>query len=425
MIDYKISTLENGIRVVTAPNPSTEAVTVFILVGVGGRFEGDRQKGISHFLEHLFFKGSKNRPSTFEISKELDSIGANFNAFTGEEYTGFYVQSEAGDFEKSFDVISDMFLNPLFDSKEIEREKGVILQEANMYHDMPQAYVQILNQKQIFGDHALGFDLVGDQEHIKQIGRDDIVRYQEANYTGENTIIVVCGNPKDRNWEEAVWSRFTSFTGGKMPKADPFCQENVAKKLVEEVRQVDQTHLALSYLGLGKKDSRRYAMSVLNTLLGGGMSSRLFMQIRERRGLAYYVRSSHNAFSDTGIYSILAGVKPDGLKESVEIIFQEIEDLKKNGPNAEELERAKGNLRGSLAISLEDSLEIASFIADDLLSLGEIRKVEDIIDKIDRVTTDDIKNLAQSIFTQDRMGLSIIGPRSYKEDLTDILINSQ
>lgn len=421
MIDFEIKTLDNGIRLVTAPNTSTEAVTVFILVGVGGRFEGDKQKGISHFLEHLFFKGSKNRPSTFEISKELDSIGANFNAFTGEECTGFYVQSESGDFEKAFDVISDMFLNPLFDATEIEREKGVILQEANMYRDMPQAFVQILNQKQIFGDHPLGFDLVGDQDHIKRISRDDIVGYQGSNYIGENTVMVVCGNPKDQKWDEAVRSKFEASSRGKAPAFEPFEGESVKNKLVEEIRKVDQTHLALSYIGLGKSDKRRYEMSVLNTLLGGGMSSRLFMEIRERKGLAYYVKSNHNAFLDTGIYSILAGVKPEALRQSVEIILGEVEDLKQNGPNEEELSRAKGNLRGSLAISLEDSLEIASFIADDLLSLGQVRKIEDIIDKIDTVSSSDIRNLAREVFTKDRMGLSIIGPKSYNNDLKELI----
>lgn len=421
MINYHVGTLPNGLRVVSAPNSQTEAVTILILVGIGGRFEGDKQKGISHFLEHLFFKGSKSRPSTFEISKELDSIGANYNAFTGEEYTGFYVQSSAGDFDRAFDVISDMFINPLFDKDEIEREKGVILQESNMYHDMPQMYVQIMNQKQMFGAHPLGFDLVGDSEHIKATTREDIVAYHDQNYSPENTIIVISGNLENLNLKQKISEKF----GKKMPNSptetQPYRLRPVASALVEEQRQVDQTHLALSFISLSKSDEQKYTLTLLSSLLGGAMSSRLFMEIREKRGLAYYVRSSNTSYADTGIFSILSGVKPESLSEVVQIILKETDDLKKNGPSEEELERAKGNIRGSLAISLEDSLEIASFAAEDMLYFGKIRSISEIIDRINAVTREDIAKLCREIFTKERMGLSIIGPKSYNNDLKEII----
>lgn len=423
MINHETEIFSNGVRFVRIPNNNTEAVTIFILEGTGGRYENEDQKGISHFLEHLFFKGSANRPSTFAISKELDAIGANYNAFTGEEYTGFYVQSGADDFEKSFDVISDMFLNPLFDKDEIEREKGVILQEANMYHDMPQAYVQILNQKQIFGDHPLGYDLVGDQQQIKKIGQKEIIDYRDKNYSASNTIIIVCGNQKDNNWDRTVRERFEKIPAGSSPKPKPFDDEVVTSRIVEEIRQVDQAHFVLSYLGISKNDHRRYVASVLSNLLGGGMSSRLFMKVRERKGLAYYVKSSVNTFSDTGAFTIFAGVKPESLPEAIKIVLSEIEDLIENGPDEEELERAKGNLRGSLAISLEDSLEIASFASEDLLYLNKIRDLEEIITGIDKVTRDDVKSLAREIFTKNRMALSIIGPKSYNDDLKEIINN--
>ncbi|MCX6810102.1 MAG: pitrilysin family protein [Candidatus Berkelbacteria bacterium] len=414
MINFNLKTLPNGLRLVTAPNQNTEAVTIFIQVGVGGRFENNQQKGISHFLEHLFFKGSKNRPTTFEIVKELDSIGANYNAFTGEEATGFFVQSEARDFEKSFAVISDMYLNPLFDEKELEREKGVILQESNMYRDMPQAFVQILNQRQMFGDHPLGYDLVGDQEHIKKIQRPDIVSYREKYYLPENTIITICGNSKGANWQETVEKHFSEINGLKQTKPLGFRDNKVKDKLVQEIRKVDQTHLVLSYLGISKTDKRRYALGVLNTILGGGMSSRLFMEIREKRALAYYVKSSTADFLDTGLFSIYAGVKPEALQETIKIIFDQIEDIKKNGPNEEELERAKGNLRGSLAISLEDSLEIAGFLADELFYQNKVRSVGEIVEAVGKVSGEEVCNLANEIFAKDRMGLAVIGPRKYE-----------
>ena len=414
MINYKVHTLKNRLRFIEAPNQNTEAVTIFIQVGVGGRFENNQQKGISHFLEHLFFKGSKNRPTTFEIVKELDSIGANYNAFTGEECTGFFVQSEARDFEKSFAVISDMYLNPLFDEKELEREKGVILQESNMYRDMPQAFVQILNQRQMFGDHPLGYDLVGDQEHIKKIQRSDIVSYREKYYLPENTIVAITGNSKNANWQKTIEKHFSEINGTKATKPLEFSDQKVKEKLVGEVRKVDQTHFVLSYLSIKKTDPKRYALGVLNTLLGGGMSSRLFMEIREKRALAYYVKSSTADFLDTGLFSIYAGVKPEALQETIKIIFDQIEDIKKNGPNKEELERAKGNLRGSLAISLEDSLEIAGFLADELYYQDKIRSVSEIVEAVDKVSAQEIRDLANDVFVKDKMGLAVIGPRKYE-----------
>lgn len=423
MIKHEIKTLQNGLRTIFSENKNTEAVTILILVGAGGRFENDTQKGISHFLEHLFFKGSKKRPSTFEIAKELDAIGANYNAFTGEEYTGFYVQTDANDFLKSLDIISDMFLNPLFDKEEIEREKGVILQEANMYHDMPQAYVQIMNQKQMFGEHPLGFDLVGDQEHIKQITRDDIVSYRDELYSPASTIVVVSGNPKGADWEGLIEEKFGQIAVNDPVKPAPFDQgqAKIEQNIVEQTRNVDQTHLVLSFLSIERTSPKRYAMSLLNALLGGSMSSRLFMEIRERRALAYYVRSAQSAFADTGLLSISAGVEPEKLPEVIKIIKEQIDDLVQNGPSQEELDRAKGNLRGSLAISLEDSFEIGSFIAEEMLYQNKIRSIDEIMKSIDRVTAEEVKELAKEIFQKNRMGLSIIGPKSYNDSLKELI----
>ncbi|OQA51994.1 MAG: Protease 3 precursor [candidate division WS2 bacterium ADurb.Bin280] len=413
MINHNIKQFDNGLRLIEAPNDQTQAVTVFILVGIGGRFEADGQKGISHFLEHLFFKGSKNRPSAFEISRELDAIGANYNAFTGEEYTGFYVQSSRDDALKGFDVISDMFLNPLFEEAEIEREKGVIIQEANMYRDMPQMHVQTLNQKQMFGDHPLGFDLVGDENFIKNATRNDIVEYHR-NYLPSNTIVAICGNMKGLGIEEKINDLFGPIQDSKIEKALPYSFSPVAEEIVEEIREVDQAHLALSYLSISKNDQRKYALSILNSILGGSMSSRLFREIREKRGLAYYVKSTNSSYADIGVFSIYAGVKPEKLKEAVEIAKGQIEEICQKGPDENELERAKGNLRGSLAISLEDSLEIANFVAEDMLYFGKIRSTEEIIERINAVTKEEVIDLAKEIFSKGRVGLSIIGPKSYK-----------
>jgi len=396
------------LRLVSAPLNSTEAVTILISVGTGGRFESSDQSGISHFLEHLFFKGSKNYPDAFKISSELESIGANFNAFTGEETTAFYVQSSASDFPKAFDVISDMFLNPIFDHEELERERGVILQEANMYRDMPQTHVQNLNQEQLYPDQPLGMNLVGNTKTIKNISVEQIKKYREMQYSGKNTIVVICGK-NAQDYESLVEKKFSSIKKGSKNTFVPYNDRIKPKEFVREKRKVDQTHFVLSYPAPAKDDPKKYALAVLNTLLGSGMSSRLFMQIREKRGLAYYVRSGAAQFFDTGAFSIFAGVKKDKLDETLDIISREIEDIKTNGPSADELERAKGNLRGQLALSLEESFEIASYIADSLYYCDEVRDLNKTIEKLNKVTISDVQALTKEIFDPDKKALTVIG----------------
>lgn len=414
MIKFSQKTFPNGLRLITAPLTTSEAVTILILVGVGGRFEKKDQLGISHFLEHLFFKGTKKRPSAYKLAKELDGLGAHYNAFTGEECTGFYIQSDAHDFDKSFDLISDLFLNPIFPEAEIEKEKGVILEEANMRRDVPQLHVQILAQKQMFPHSPLGEDLIGTPETVKKITRADIINYFKNGYCPAQTIIVIAGNPKKYNWEKEVEKVFTSG-GGRKLEFEKVSQEQVEKEVIYEERKVDQTHLVLSALTFPKTDSRRYALSILSTILGGGMSSRLFSEIREKRALAYYVKSDLDAYFDTGLIAFSAGVKSDRLQDVIKIITEQIEDLKKNGPKADELRRAKQNIRGHLALALEDSFEIASYLAEQIYYENKVRQPEEIIKNLERVSAAEVRKVAQDVFQKNRMGITVIGPK--KQDL--------
>jgi len=416
MIKYQLKTLPNGIRLVTAPFTTSEAVTILILVGVGGRFEKKEQRGISHFLEHLFFKGTKKRPSPYELAKELDGLGAYYNAFTTEEYTGFYIQSDARDFDKSFDLISDLFLNPIFPEEEVEKEKGVILEEANMRRDVPQLYVQMLAQKQMFPNSLLGEDLIGTPETIKKITRADIIEYFKNSYCPDQTIIAIAGNPKKYNWEKEVERVFNSSGSGKL-KFEKISQKQVKKEIVYEGREVDQIHLILSALAFPKTDPRRYALHILSTILGGGMSSRLFSEIREKRALAYYVKSGIDAYFDTGLIVFSAGVKSDKFQDAVKIIMEQIEDLKKNGPKADELQRAKQNIRGHLALALEDSFEIASYFAEQIYYENRIYQTEETIKNLEKVSAAQVKKVAQDIFQKNRMGLAAVGPKKYSKKL--------
>lgn len=413
MLNYNLKTLPNGLKLASAPVDSTEAVTILILVGTGGRFETVEQSGISHFLEHLFFKGSKKYPSAFEITSELESIGADYNAFTGEEETGFYVQSNASDFPKAFDVISDMFLEPIFDPSELEKERGVILQEANMYRDTPQAHVQNLNQQQLFFGQPLGMDLIGSTKNIKTISVDEIKNYRKSQYSAKNTIVVICGKSADK-YEKIVEQKFCAVKSGQKNAFKPFDNTVKPKVFLKEDRKVDQTHFVLSYLSCAKDSPKKYPLAILNVILGSGMSSRLSIEIREKRGLAYYIYSSVSQYFDTGSFTISGGIKPDKLDETLDIINREIEDIKENGPSAIELERAKGNLRGQLTLSLEQSFKIASYIAENLYYYGEVRDLQETIEKLNLVTIGDVQSLANEIFDPNKKALSVIGHNNAK-----------
>jgi len=419
MINFTQKTLANGIRYVEAPLQNTEAVTILVLVGTGGRYEKADQLGISHFLEHLFFKGTKKRPSALKIATELDALGANYNAFTSEESTGFYIQSAARDFEKAYDLITDLFLNPIFPAHDFEREKSVIIEEANMRRDIPQLHVQVLSQKQVFGPHPLGEDLIGTPESVGKISRVDINNYYKTHYRPANTILAICGK-KTADWEKLVNKTFAQ-ENAPAPTSPAFTQNQIKQKVVFEKRQVDQTHFVLSALTFPKTDKRRWALTLLSFILGGGMSSRLFSEIREKRALGYYVKSDLNSFADTGALAVSAGVKKDRLNEAVEIVSQEIGDLAQNGPQAEELARAKSAARGNLAISLESSFEIAEYVCESLLYENQIRQSEEVIAQLNKVTASAIKVLAQEIFTSAKMGLAVIAPQVDVVGLTKII----
>ena len=420
MIDFKIKTLSNGLRIVTAPIKTSEAVTVFILTGVGGRFETQENSGISHFLEHLFFKGTKKRPSAHALAQELDGLGANYNAFTGEECTGFYIQSSANDFDKSLELLTDLFLNPLFPEEEFEKEKGVILEEANMRRDVPQVHVQVLSQAQMFPDSPLGRDLVGTPESVKKISRKDVVDYFKSGYNPSSTIVVVTGNEKSFNWDREIESIFAPMSENSKLKYPAFPDTKISEKIAQEVRKVDQTHLIFSARTFNKTDERRFALSILSTILGGGMSSRLFSEIREKRGWAYYVNSDYQGFFDTGLFSISAGVKSDKVKESIELILDQIKKIQDLGPQEDELSRAKNNLRGHLSLALEDSFAIAGFLAEGVYYQDKFLQSEEIIKKINQVSAEDVKKIAKEIFQSGKMGLALIGPKDYKKELENL-----
>jgi predicted Zn-dependent peptidase len=414
MINFQIKTLKNGIRLITAPLESTEATTIQILVGSGGRFDPLAKSGISHFLEHMFFKGSKKYPSFAEVTKAFDGIGAGYNASTSYEAIRFHVQACSKDFRKGYEVLQDIFTNPVFNEDYIELERGVILEEIKMYKDMPQAWVGILNQAQTFPDHPLGADLGGDEETVSKITKEDLISNWKEHYSPETMIIALSGNLKDQSIIKQVEEDFETIPHIPIKKFEEFDQNKFKPSLKQEVRTIDQANFVISYPSIGKRDERRYAQTIMDIILGASPSSRLYSEIREKRGLAYDVGSGANSYFDTGAYYIYGGVKQDKMEEVYKLILDEIDKIKTKGVTEEELNLAKGNFRGTITRSLEGSYQIANYLTGSLYWQGEIIDLEDLIKRHEKVTNQEIIDLARETFQEGKEIVSIVAPKEYK-----------
>ena len=408
MFNFEKKTLNNGLRVVLAPMENTEAVTFLVLVGVGSRNEIKKTNGISHFLEHLFFKGTKSRPRPGDIHKELDRIGAINNAFTSKESTGFWVKSSKNDFDTSLDVVSDILLEPLFKKEEIEKERNVILQEINMYEDDPRRKVLEVLENVLFGDQPIGWDILGTKETIKKIKRRDIIRYESNNYLSKNMVVAVAGNiDKEIVFKkiEKVFRKIKTGKPGIAPKtkiSQKYPRLNFLKK------EVDQTHLALAVRGYDMFDEKRYALNLLSVILGGNFSSRLLTEIREKLGLAYYVSSWGDQYTDCGYLGITAGIPHEKLEKVVSRIASIIKSIKLKGIPQKELDFAKSFIRGQMSLRFEASDEIALFVAGQELFYKKVMQPEEILKKIEKVNPNDILKISKDIFRPDKFNMAVI-----------------
>jgi predicted Zn-dependent peptidase len=409
MFNVEKKVLDNGLRVVLVPMENSEAVTIQILVNVGSNNETKEINGISHFLEHLFFKGTKNRPNPGDIHKELDRIGASHNAFTTKELTGFWVKSSVKDFDISFDIISDLFLNPLFNEEEIEKERGVILQEINMYEDMPQQKVLRSLIGVMYGDQSMGWETLGTKKSVGKIHKKDILKYRNSNYTLSDSMIIVSGGIDKYSAFEKIKSAFSETKKENGDNKFKFSDYQLEPKVKIFNKKIDQSHFILGIKAFDMFDEKRYIISVLSTILGEKSSSRLFMEIREKLGLAYYVGSMTWLLSKTGIFFIRAGVSHDNLEKTVNKIMEIVGDLKSNGVTEKELKDAKSFLRGQTALSLETSDQVADFFGEQELFYGKIMQPEEILEKIEKVTQDDILKIAQEIFKPEKISMAVIG----------------
>ena len=383
-----------------------DTVTSLILIGVGSRYENKKNNGIAHLIEHLAFKGTKERPDLFTVARELDSIGAEYNAFTGEEYTGYYVKSRSTNFEKGLEIISDIVQNPLYRKENIVEEQKVIIEEIRMYHDSPTRYANQLIQNIMFSGSPLGYDIAGTEKSVMGIERDDVLGFRNSSYQAKNMVVVVAGKVGSRV-EEEVGRLFGLGLGTGSNKLKPFRTKKESQKVIIDQRQTKQSHLRLGVHGVKIEDKDRYAVDLLHLILGGSMSSRLFEEIREKRSLAYYVSTMADSYQDTGYFIVQAGLNTVRLEEAIKVIKAELMKSTKEIKD-EELNRAKEMQKGQMAMEKEDSQELAWFFGFQELLESKTKTYEEVIKKIDSVEKSDIKRAAGRIFNQD-FYLALVG----------------
>jgi len=411
---YKKIILNNGLRIITVPIENANSITVLILIGTGSKYETKDVNGISHFLEHMFFKGTKKRPSTLKISEILDSVGGEYNAFTSKEVTGFWAKVDKKHFDVALDWISDIFLNSKFDEKEMEREKGVIIEEVNMYLDTPIAYIGELWEKLLYGDQPAGWRVIGEKENILDFNRKKVLDYYQSHYSPFNTIVCVAGAIPDKI-EEKIKNYFKNIKKNREPQKIKVKEIQSEPQILLHNKKTDQTHFCLGVRAYDLFDKRKYALALLSVILGGNMSSRLFIKVRERNGLAYSIHTSADNATDAGYLVTQAGIDHKNLEKAIKLILQEYKNLKNKKIVEKELQKAKDYVKGITSLSLDSSDFQASFYSLQELLEKDILTPEEKFKKIDEVSADDIKKIAEDIFLPEKLNLAVIGPFEQKE----------
>ena len=414
-------TFKNGLRVVTIPMKDNPTVTVLVLVGTGSDYEEKKINGISHFLEHMCFKGTDRRPSPQAISQELDSLGAQYNAFTDHEVTGYYAKSDSKNFKKIFDILSDIYLNSTFPEAEIEKEKGVIVEEINMYEDMPNRHVQDLFGEVLYSDQPAGQNIAGTRERVRKMTRNDFIKYKKSHYVAESTVIVVAGSVNKEDVYKEVTKHFGDIHTGKKVGKKKTKDSQTKPNIVIKYKNTDQTHFVLGVRSFSIFDKRNAVLSVLSGVLGAGMSSRLFIKLREEMGVAYYVRSFNDPSIDHGSFQISAGVNNTRTPEVLKAILKECSRLSKEEVAEKELLKVKSMLIGNMKLSLEVTDDIASFYGSQELMKKELKTLDEKIKAINSVTSKDILKMAKIIFKTKKLNLAIIGPFKDKTTFSRIL----
>lgn len=412
-------TLSNSVRAIIAPLKDTKTITVLVLFGVGSRYEQEKINGISHFIEHMMFKGTKMRPNSLAISKELDGVGAEYNAYTTKEVTGYWIKANAEKLELALDMVSDMLYNSKFDAAEIEREKKVICEELHMYKDNPIMYVDTLLEKIMFESSPLGWDIGGEDPIILSLTREDMVHFRDSHYHGQNLVVGVAGNVTEERGL-ALIKRYFGASWEQTNQQNVYLPYAVVPKkkptVLVHYKDTEQVQIDMGFHGYAVSDPRVYAAALLGTILGGTMSSRLFIQIREKQGLCYSIRAGHQSFLDTGIFSIQTGLDKSRIEKAITLIVKELNKAAEKGVTIAELKRAQEYVKGKTALQFEDSENVVSWYVSQELLTKEILTPEEKLEKVMAVTRSDIAKAAADILQNKDLHLAIIGP--YKDAVT-------
>src|SRR3989344_6944500 len=386
---YKKITLKNGLRIITVPQKNTEAVTVLVLVGTGSKYEKKEISGISHFLEHMFFKGTKKRPDKLEIAETLDKIGGIYNAFTAEDYTGYFAKVASPQFELALDWVSDIFLNSLLPEKEVEKEKGVIQEEINMIYDNPMAYVGILWSKLLYGDQPAGWDIAGTKESVSQMARQKLLSYMENQYVASNTIVCVAGKIGNSFSVDKIKKYFSGMNQTPLKPKAKVVERQTQPECTLHFKETDQTHLCFGARAYNLFHRQKYAQDILGVILGGMMSSRLFMEVRDKLGLAYYIKTEAEENPDTGYLVTQAGVDNKNAEKAVSVILKEYKKISQKKISQKELKKVKDHIKGKMALLLEPSDALGSFYGIQALLEKDILTPEEIYAKMNNVSAND------------------------------------
>ena len=417
---FKKTTLKNGLRIITVPQKGTKAVTVLVLVATGSKYEKKEINGISHFLEHMFFKGTKKRPVPITIAEPLDRVGGIYNAFTGEEYTGYFAKVDVKHFDLALDVISDIYLNSKLDSKEIKKEKRVIIEEINMYYDHPSSYVQSLWNKVLYGNQPAGRDIAGTKESVSNISRKQLKDYMRTQYIASNTIVCIAGNIS-KNVEAKAKRYFSKINTGSIIEKPLVIEKQTQPEVLLNFKDTDQTHFCLGVRGYNVFHPKKYVLELLGLILGGMMSSRLFIKVREELGLAYYVKTGVSSDPDTGCLVTQAGVDNKRAGKAISAVLNEYKRISQNKISSEELKKAKDHFKGKMSLFFEASDARASFYALQELLENKILTPEEIYAKINKVSVNDILKVSKDIFQPERLNLALIGPFRNKTKFQKLL----
>ena len=418
---YKKTILKNGLRIITVPAKNTKTAAVLVLVGTGSKYETKDINGISHFLEHMFFKGTKKRSSTMKIVEPLDQIGGHYNAFTSQEYTGYWAKVDASHLDLALDWVSDIYINSLFNVKEINRERGTILQEINMILDIPMNYVGYLWLKLLYGDQPAGWDIAGTENTVKNIQRNDFINYLKNHYSAKNTVIAVAGNIKQEETINKIKKYFQKINKYKIKDKLLVEEKQNKPQTLIHYKDTDQTHLILGARAYNMFHPDRYALSILGDILGGYMSSRLFISVRERQGLAYYIKAEADMDTDVGYLAASSGVDNQKVDKAIKTILEEFKKITKQKVGPKELKKAKDHIKGSALIGMEASDAQASFYASQELLTGKILTLEEKFSKINKVTANDVQRVAKDIFKPEKLNLALIGPFKDKKRFDQLL----